>query len=221
MKIADSVHAFIWRSMAANNCNTYLIDGPTRVLIDPGHAAFFGHVEQGLREAGLEPGDLDLIVCTHGHPDHLEAVAALRSRSVLFALHEAEWQWIETAGRPMSASLGIDLERLAPDVFLAEGELTLGGMTLQVLHTPGHSPGSICLYLPGPKVLVTGDVVFSGGIGRTDLPGGSGERLKGSIERLMELEVDHLLPGHGEPVLGNEEVAVNFNQVAQTWFGYL
>jgi glyoxylase-like metal-dependent hydrolase (beta-lactamase superfamily II) len=81
MKIANNLHAFIWQSMTANNCNAYFIDGPTRVLIDPGHRALFEHVERGLGDLGLKTDDIDLIVCTHAHPDHLEAVQLFKQKS--------------------------------------------------------------------------------------------------------------------------------------------
>ena len=74
MKIADNVYAFIWESMTANNCNTYLIDGPTRILIDPGHIDLFDHVRSGLEELKITLDDVGLIICTHGHPDHIESV---------------------------------------------------------------------------------------------------------------------------------------------------
>ena len=93
--------------------------------------------------------------------------------------------------------------------------------TFQVLLAPGHSPGSICLYWPDKRVLVTGDVVFNQGIGRTDLPGGNGKLLKESIKKLAALEVEYLLPGHGEIVAGKKSVDANFNIIETQWFGYL
>ena len=158
MKIVNNIHAFIWQSMTANNCNSYLIDGPTRVLIDPGHRAMFSHVEQGLKEMQLGIDDIDVIICTHGHPDHLESVQLFKGNKTLFTMHEIEWEWIETIGRQMVTALGVDMDAILPDFFLQEGDLSLGEIDMKVLHTPGHSPGSACLYLPEQKVLFTGDV---------------------------------------------------------------
>jgi glyoxylase-like metal-dependent hydrolase (beta-lactamase superfamily II) len=221
MKIVNNIHAFIWQSMTANNCNSYFIDGPTRILIDPGHRAMFDHVEKGLKDLRLAVEDIDLIICTHGHPDHLEAVQLFKGTKTKFTMHETEWQWIDTIGRPMSAALGIDMDAIRPDFFLQEGELSLDDLQLQVIHTPGHSPGSVCLYWSDQKVLFSGDVVFKEGLGRTDLPGGDGSRLKASIKRLAELDVEWLLSGHGDPVSGTEEVKANFDQIEQFWFNYI
>jgi glyoxylase-like metal-dependent hydrolase (beta-lactamase superfamily II) len=221
MRILDHLHAFLWRSASANNCNTYLIDGPQRVLIDPGHRALFGHVAEGLRSLGTGPAGIDLVLGTHGHPDHLEAVPLLRGGKSLFALHSEEWRWIETAGKPMAAALGIDLDDCRPDFFLGEGTLEVAGLKFEVLHTPGHSPGSICLYWPEHKALFTGDLVFQAGIGRTDLSGGNGAQLRQSIERLTALDVDWLLPGHGEPVSGAAAVRRNFEQIAGAFLDYI
>ena len=143
MKIANNLHAFVWESMTANNCNAYLIDGPTRVLIDPGHRALFEHVELGLRDLKLTTDDIDLVICTHAHPDHLEGVQLFKQKSTLFTLNEIEWNWVITTGKQMSAAFGIDTEDLTPDFFLKEGTLSLDGLNLEVFLTPGHSPGSI------------------------------------------------------------------------------
>ena len=221
MKIINNIHAFIWESMTANNCNSYLIDGPTRILIDPGHKAMFDHVQQGLGELGLGKDDIDVIICTHGHPDHIEAVQLFKGKKALFALHETEWQWIDTIGRQMSAAFGIDMDAIRPDFFLREGDLSLHDLEFKVYHTPGHSPGSVCLYLTDQKVLFTGDLVFNQGLGRTDLPGGDGPTLKASIKRLTELDVEWLLSGHGDVVAGSENVKANFEGIEQYWFAYI
>ena len=221
MKIANNLHAFIWQSMTANNCNAYLIDGPTRVLIDPGHRALFEHVELGLRDLKLTTDDIDLIICTHAHPDHLESVQLFKQKSTLFSLHATEWNWVVTTGKQMSAAFGIDTEALTPDFFLKEGTLSLDDLELEVFLTPGHSPGSICLYWPLQKALFSGDLVFKEGLGRTDLPGGDGPTLKESIKRMSQLDVELLLAGHGEIVSGAREVKSNFEQIEEFWFRYV
>jgi glyoxylase-like metal-dependent hydrolase (beta-lactamase superfamily II) len=221
MEVFNNLHAFIWQSMTSNNCNTYLIDGPTRVLIDPGHKSLFVHVEQGLKRLGLTVGDIDLVVCTHAHPDHIEAVQLFRDVPTLFTLHKDEWQWAATIGKQMSAAFGIDMDALQPDFFLTEGNLSLDGLALDIIHTPGHSPGSATLYWPSQKALFTGDLIFKEGVGRTDLPGGNGSVLKESIKRLAQLDVEWVLPGHGDIISGTEAVRENFNQVEQFYFAYV
>lgn len=221
MHIFENIHGFIWKSTAANNCNTYLIDGPTRILIDPGHSGLFEHVKRGLHELGLSPDDIGLVICTHGHPDHREASALFKETRALTALHLDEWRFLKSLGQKAAALRGSISRSSAPDIFLKEGDLSIEGYDLKVLHTPGHSPGSVSLYQPDRKLLFTGDVVFKGGLGRTDLPGGNGKLLKKSIGRLAELDVEWLLPGHGEFIGGEKEVKVNFEQIERVWFSYI
>ena len=221
MKLTDNLHAFIWQSMTTNNCNAYFIDGPSRVLIDPGHRGLFEHVQRGLEQLELGIEDIDVVICTHGHPDHLEAVQLFKEIPTLFTLHEEEWQWVATTGKQMSAAFGLDVEALKPDFFLREGDLSLDGLELKVFHTPGHSPGSVTLYWSQQKALFTGDLVFKGGVGRTDLPGGDGSKLKDSIKRLTNLDVKWLLSGHGEIISGTKEVQKNFAEIEQFWFNYI
>ena len=119
MQIVNNLHAFVWQSPTANNCNAYLIDGPTRVLIDPGHRTLFDHVERGLQAMGLRTDDIDLVICTHAHPDHLEGAQLFKNKAALFTLGEVEWRWVETVGKDFGAAHGIDIEAVVPDFFSA------------------------------------------------------------------------------------------------------
>ncbi len=214
MQLCDGLHAFLWRDYRQNNCNTYLITGEKHLLIDPGHLHLFGRVRQGLAEIGLTPEQIDLVFVTHGHPDHIEASAVFAETRALFALSRVDHALVTRLS-------GFSPAIPEPDVFLKEGEWTVGAEHFQVLATPGHSPGSLCLYWPRRKALVTGDVLFSQGIGRSDLPGGSGKQLKESIRRLQTLDVELLLCGHGEVVVGKKAVQDNFRGIASSWWNAL
>ena len=221
MQIVDNIYAFMWESMSANNCNTYLIDGPTRILIDPGHRNLFDHVREGLRKLDLAIEDIGLILCTHAHPDHMEAVQLFSKTQALITLHAKEWNFLKTMDKQIRAAIGLDVDSIVPDFFLTEGDLSVNGINMEVVYTPGHSPGSISLYLPEKKMLFSGDLLFKGGVGRTDLPGGNGSQLKDSIKSLTQLEIEWLLPGHGEIVSGGTNVKTNFDQIVQSVFNYI
>lgn len=213
MKILEDLYGFIWTDNRTNNCNTYLIGGSKKLLIDPGHKTLFGHVRKGLERLNLTPEGIDVVIVTHGHPDHLE-MAPMFKKDTRIAMSLVEYQFIREHYRPY-------LEIPKPDFFLKEGELAVGDLTFQILVTPGHSPGSICLYWPERKALFTGDVIFKQGVGRTDLGGGEGCLLKESILRLSNLDVEILLPGHGEIVQGEKAVKDNFKFIENYYFSYL
>ena len=219
MEIFDNLHAFLWLDPTANNCNAFLIDGDKKILVDPGHYHLFGHVRDDLSKLSLSPEDIDLVIITHGHPDHMEGVKLFVETSTSIALHTTEMDFIKKIAPHYGHAFG--MSGFEPQILLDEGDMRIGNLTLNVIHTPGHSPGSICLYWPDKKVLFTGDVVFNQGVGRTDLPGGNGEELKESIKRISHLEVDYLLPGHGEIVSGQEQVNANFKDIERCWFAYL
>ncbi len=222
MQIADHLHAFLWDSPRVNNCNTFLIDAGARVLIDPGHAAFFDHVRSGLDALGIALADIDLVIGTHAHPDHIEAVSVFQGLPARFALHREEWRLVEEMGPYLKAALGVDPAAFMPDFFLTEGDLTVKDVTLQIHHTPGHSSGSICIHWPRAEALFSGDLIFAGGLGRTDLPGGNGALLKESIRRMAALEnIRYLLSGHGPVIDGADAVRRNFETVEQTWFAFV
>lgn len=222
MEITPNLHAFIWTSPSINNCNTYLIRSPEKnILIDPGHISYFDHVRNGLRQLGLSVEDIDLVICTHAHPDHIEAVNLFVEFQALFCMHETDWKMIQEMAPYMKSMMSADLAGLEPDFLLTEGNLLVGETELEVYHTPGHSPGSVTLYWPDTMALFTGDLIFNGGIGRTDLPGGNGSQLKNSIRRIAKVDAERLLSGHGDVLSGNESVKDNFEQVERMWFAYI
>jgi hydroxyacylglutathione hydrolase len=173
------------------------------VLVDPG-----AEVERVLALA--EPGwRIGRIFLTHGHIDHVAGAAQARAATgARLSIHPDDEPWL--AGLPRQAEMFGFEGATVPvvDQRHRDGDaLTLGALTATVLHTPGHSAGSTCLWFPEADVLFTGDTLFSGSVGRTDLPGGDFEALARSIrEKLFPLGDDVTFhPGHGPSgTLGEE-----------------
>ena len=219
MEISENLHAFLWLNPTTNNCNSYFINGKKKILVDTGHHHLFTHIKDHLSRLSLSPQDIDIVIITHCHPDHMEGLKLFINTPTRTAIHWSEMNFIKEVAPHYGQALGIsDFE---PDILLQEGELKIGDLKFQVILTPGHSPGSICLYWPDKKALFTGDVVFHQGVGRVDVPGGSGEDLKESIKKISHFEVEYLLPGHGDIVSGTDLVKSNFADIERTWFGYL
>jgi len=175
------------------------------VIFDPGDnvSSIIGKID----ELKLTPV---FILNTHAHPDHLGAAAELQKRYDLpFALHEKELDIFNSA-KNIAQYLGIQNFQL-PEVttLLSDGQvLEVNSMHLQVLHTPGHTPGSVC-YITD-RHLFAGDTLFRGSVGRTDLPGGSLKQLNESLLRLSQLNPDTIIyPGHGEATSITEELKSN------------
>ena len=219
MKLKERLYAYPWESMTENNCNAYLIDGPVRTLIDPGHAHALHHLEAQMAQDGFTFEDLHLAVATHPHPDHCEGLLALQKLGVKVTMHREAETFIRNFSTQWEQMTGKKMPEFRMDFHLKEGGLELGTEHLQVLYTPGHAPGSICLYWEEERVLFSGDVVFAQSVGRVDLPGGDAELLLRSIEKLMPLDVELLCPGHGPWIEGKGAVKENFYLIRQYFYG--
>ena len=154
--------------------------------------------------------DVDFIVLTHAHFDHAGAVGELKEATgAKIVIHELEREHY-AAIKDQGAFWGFSLPDLpAPDTHIKDGDkLVLGSLTFTAIHTPGHTPGGICLYMPG--LVITGDTLFAGSVGRTDFPGGSIAQLKESFRLLMGLpDETQVLPGHGPATTIGRERSMN------------
>jgi hydroxyacylglutathione hydrolase len=221
MKLEKDLYVYLWENAYENNCNSYVIGGGVTVLIDPGHSKFVRQLFSQMEEDGLSPDAIDLIVSTHSHPDHLEGLATFLDKPTKMAMSEDEERYLLETGRLLFEMMGQSLPPFRIDFYLKEGKLHLGDKGFEIIQTPGHSPGSLSIYWPERKALFTGDVVFYGGVGRTDFPEGNSRELMASIERLSQLETEILLPGHGEIILGRKAVIENFESIRQSLYPYL
>jgi|SRR5208282_5828666 len=176
------------------NCIIVADDTSQKALVvDPGDEP--DRIVGIINEMGLT---VEVIVCTHGHFDHMGEVGDVKNQTgARVALHRDELELYKGA-KDMAAFWGHSLEVPPdPDILLSEGDtLTIGALKFSILHTPGHSPGGICLYTD--NAVITGDTLFKGSVGRTDFYGGDMEKLRQSFRRLMarpeETSVWH---GHG------------------------
>jgi len=185
------------------------------IVVDPG----FDRQGEAERVLGvLEENRLKVkyVVDTHGHPDHVcgnGVVKGATGASVL--IHELDAAMLGETGKKLAALFGFHVESPVADGFLKDGDVVrFGDVGLRVLHTPGHSPGSVSLV--GVGCVFTGDTLFAGSIGRADLPGGSGVEIMRSLrERLVVLPDGFVVyPGHGpESSIGVEKRVNPFLQV--------
>ncbi len=203
------IHEVLPVGMLACNCSV-IGDEVTReaIVIDPGDD--ISQIVAILKRHNLT---VKTIVITHAHIDHIGGASKLRALtgapvymneedSVLAANLEmqANWLGVETPENP-----GIDTPSKEGDVLRA------GGIEAQVIHTPGHTPGSLSLFFAAEKKLIAGDTLFCGSVGRTDLPGGDSrtiaESIRGKLYRLPEDTV--VFPGHGEETTIGHEMRTN------------
>lgn len=221
MKLTDQIYSYPWQNASVNNCNSYFIRSEIPTLIDPGHLRFVDQLLLYLKSDGIHQDRIELIITTHAHPDHFEGLQSFLNKPVLMAMNQKEESYMNEFGDAFYRMMGMEVPAFRCDFYLKEGELRLGKETFLIHEIPGHSPGSICIYWPKEKALFSGDVIFYLSVGRTDFPGGNGKTLLKGIEALSSLDVEILLPGHGEVVVGKEKVKRNFQYVLETFSGYL
>lgn len=192
----------------ALEANCYLVsDGQSAAcaVVDPGGEA--ARLEEICREHGLQP---QVILLTHGHVDHMAGAAELKAATgAPVLIHDGDRDFVEHP-HPYFAQMVGGAPAVQVDGELTDGQkLLVGELTLEVLHTPGHSPGSVCLLVE--EALLTGDTLFAGSVGRTDLPGGSTATLEASLRRLLDTCQPETMvyPGHGPASTIEEEAETN------------
>ncbi len=221
MRFTEEIYVYEWTDYYANNCNSFYIGGNVKALVDPGLLSYVPNLMESMEMDGIAKEDIHYIINTHSHPDHYEGSKLFNDSDVKIALHEDEIAFMDSDGAKLYNLFGLDPPDVNINLILKTGNIVLGDETFQILHVPGHSPGSIGLYWPAKKALFPGDVIFSQNVGRTDFPGGSGALLKKSITALSKLDVETLLPGHMGIVDGAQRVKQNFQMVAKSIFPYI
>lgn len=183
-------------------CNCYVVsDSSTKkaTIIDPG-----GDAADIINFCDSEDLHPTYLIATHAHADHIGALPDIKDHfsDAQVCVGEKEIHIFNDSVCNLTKMVGLDIDLPEPDKLLSEGdELNCGDITFSVLHTPGHTPGAISLVADGEEdVVFCGDVIFQGGVGRVDLPGGDRDALRASIEdKILPMPDDTVLsPGHGQ-----------------------
>lgn len=188
--------------------NCYILYNPDKregLIIDPG--AEGSHLIKFIKQEEIS---INYIVNTHGHPDHIGANRKIKEHTnAPILIHQYDAPMLAKSGSVLSFIFPLESSSPAADTFIKDGDLIeCAGMKLKVLHTPGHTPGGISLLTDDS--IFTGDTLFSGSIGRSDLPGGSPEVLLNSIKKILSLDENLIVyPGHGPATTVSQELHSN------------
>jgi Zn-dependent hydrolases, including glyoxylases len=196
--------------------NIYVIN--KKIIIDTGMTE--SHVLPSLEKiVPLE--NIELIILTHAHYDHSGCTKEILKRGGKLAIHEADAPFLTDSTLSAALNFGARIDCPTPDIVYKGGEKIPIGVNasgeeeyLEVIHTPGHTVGCICLYERNSKTLFSGDTVFSeGGIGRSDFKISVPEKMTESISKLTEIEIENLYPGHGGPTIGNASRSIELSKM--------
>jgi hydroxyacylglutathione hydrolase len=216
VKITDRI--FYYPEHGGLDSNTYVINNGTYTIFDPGSIESLPQLLAEIENDGINIKEIKTIVHSHLHIDHYSSNKKLKLLSgAEILIHPLQKQYWDTTIVQTTRLFGI-----SPVIFQEDG--LLDGSTLssfEMIASPGHSPDSICYYDKADKLLVCGDVIFAGNIGRADLPGGDSNQLKRSITALSALDIEYLLPGHMHIVEGNRSVKQNFKFITENAFTWL
>lgn len=202
-QIAPNIH---FRTSSSFDSNIGLISSNKKVvLVDTGTGMHSNDLRRDLKNLGVSFSDVTDIVLTHSHIDHIGGVVAILEESdPAIHLHKSEAEMINSGNMDLTLSshFGVKLPPIRIDKMLEEGDtVRFGEVSLEVLHTPGHSLGCVCMFEKSLSLMFTGDTMFPGAsFGRVDFPTGSPEDLVASLKRLSEIDFEIALPGHMYPI---------------------
>ncbi len=205
MELIKGIHSYMWRGIFQNNSNMYFFD-PLSLLIDPGTKLLFSSQTESLQEDGISLDQIKYVFSTHCHPDHVEAVTEFADRpDVKTGMFADEFDFYKEQHKNLERTIKKEFADIHCNTVLTEGPMEINGHVIEIIHTPGHTPGSMSIYWPEKKALACGDVLFDHSFGKKHLPGIDYEQLCSSLERLMKLDVEYLLPGHAGVVIGKNQ----------------
>lgn len=190
-----------------SNCYILANAAGNAIVIDPGGIP--DEIYTAIKDKNL---NVQAIINTHGHVDHVSGNPALRRHTKApVYIHEIDAPMLESPRLSGAHWAGLEFENHTADHHLTIGSgITIGDFKFDIHHTPGHCPGSVCLVMPSHKCVISGDLVFMGSIGRTDLPGGDESIMEKSLRWFITLPPEYtILPGHGAPTTVQRELATN------------
>ena len=198
MELFAGIHAYIWGPAFSDSSNTYIIRDSELLIIDPGSYKSFTNLFGLMKNDGIGVSDIDLILNTHLHKDHCESNVMFMRRGALLMFHEDEAKTSQFSYKPDRKP---------------ERTLILGRREVEILHLPGHTPGSIAVFIPEHSALISGDLIFETGMpGRVDMHGGDAEEMIRSLEKARSFDVNYILPGHGRILQGRKGISALFDK---------
>jgi len=220
MKIVDYLY-FIPGVLYDSNC--YIIGEDELIMVDCGTGVNINYLHSQIKSLGLNAKRIVNVILTHIHFDHCGGLNRfLEDFNPDVSVFEAEAPFLERADRSMMLldMFGASFKPVKVNSQLKDGQLIkVKPYTFRVIHTPGHTMGSICLYEENKKLLISGDTVFAGGsFGRVDLPSGNISQLSTSVKRLSQLDVKYILPGHMDISYdGNKDISMICNMLEEVY----
>ena len=220
MKVLDELY-FIEGRLYDSNC--YIIGDKALTLIDTGSGMNIKYIRDSIKKDGLDPNNIKKIILTHCHFDHSGGLNEfIKISKPIINISDLEAPFIEKADKKILLldMFGASFSPVKVQNRVHNGQkIKCGKYEFEVINTPGHSIGSICLYEKENKILISGDTIFAGGsFGRVDLPTGSINDLINSVEKLSKLEINYLLPGHNHISKNGQKDIASVRYMLKTYY---